>query len=119
MSENAALRSHLRQLFQREGKVVSKLVKGKDEEGEKFRDYFKYEELVKRIPSHRFLAIMRGENEGFLRVSIAPSSDTATQLLERFFVKGETGSSDQVELPRKMLTSACFNHHWKQNFVSS
>ena len=101
MSENAAIRSRLRQLFQREGKVVSKLVKGKDEEGEKFRDYFKYEELVKRIPSHRFLAIMRGENEGFLRVGIAPPSESAIQLLERFFVKGDIGSSDQVRLAAK------------------
>ncbi|MGB0917401.1 MAG: Tex-like N-terminal domain-containing protein, partial [Flavobacteriales bacterium] len=101
MSENAALRARLRQLFHREAKVVSKMVKGKEEEGEKFRDYFKYEELVKRIPSHRFLAIMRGEKEGFLRVGIAPTSEPATQLLERFFVKGETGSSDEVRLAAK------------------
>jgi uncharacterized protein len=101
MSENAALRLRLRQLFQREAVVVSKLVKGKDEEGEKFRDYFKYDELVKRIPSHRYLAIMRGENEGFLRVGIAPPLESATQLLERFFVKGDTTSSDQVRLAAK------------------
>lgn len=101
MSENAALRARLRQMFHREAKVASKVIKGKDEEGEKFRDYFKYDELVKRIPSHRFLAIMRGEKEGFLRVGIAPPAESAIQVLERFFVKGETNSSDEVRLAAK------------------
>lgn len=101
MSENAALRSRLRQLFLREAMISSKMVKGKEEEGEKFRDYFKHEEQLKRIPSHRFLAIMRGEKEGFLRVNIAPNEDTAQQLMERFFVKGETASSDEVRTAGK------------------
>ena len=101
MSENAALRARLRQLFHREAQISSKMVKGKEEEGEKFRDYFKHAELVKRIPSHRFLAIMRGEKEGFLRVAIAPSEESALQLLQRFFVKGDNGSSDQVSIAAK------------------
>lgn len=101
MSENAALRARLRQLFHREAKISSKMVKGKEEEGEKFRDYFKHEELLKRIPSHRYLALMRGENEGVLRVSIAPAAENATQVLERFFVKADTLSSEQVKLAGK------------------
>ena len=101
MSENAALRALLRQVFHREAMISSKMVKGKEAAGEKFRDYFKYEEPVKRIPSHRFLAIMRGEKEGFLRVGIAPAPESASQLLERFFVKGEAGSSDEVRLAAK------------------
>jgi uncharacterized protein len=101
MSENAALRARLRQVFHREAMISSKMVKGKEETGEKFRDYFKHEEAVKRIPSHRFLAIMRGEKEGFLRVGIAPAVDSALPLLERFFVKGQTGSSDEVLLAAK------------------
>ena len=96
MSENAALRARLRQLFHREAAISSKMVKGKEQQGEKFRDYFKHEELMKRIPSHRFLAIMRGEKEGFLRVGIAPPEENARQVLERFFVKGTTASSDEV-----------------------
>ena len=96
MSENAALRSRLRQLFLREAIISSKLVRGKEELGEKFRYYFKHEELLKRIPSHRFLAIMRGEKEGFLRVNISPTEESAQHLMERFFVKGNTASSDQV-----------------------
>lgn len=101
MSENAALRARLRQLFHREATISSKMVKGKEQEGEKFRDYFKYEEPIKRIPSHRFLAVMRGEKEGFLRVGIAPAEENALQVLERFFVKGNTGSSEEVRLAAK------------------
>lgn len=101
MNENAALRSRLRQLFLREATISSKMVKGKEEEGEKFRDYFKHEEQLKRIPSHRYLAIMRGEKEGFLRVNIAPNEEQALQLMERFFVKGQTASSDEVRTAAK------------------
>lgn len=96
MNENAALRSRLRKLFLNDAKISSKGVKGKEEQGEKFRDYFKHEEFLKRVPSHRFLAMMRGEKEGFLRVSIAPAKESALQILERFFVKGQTASSDEV-----------------------
>ncbi len=101
MSENAALRSRLRQLFQREATISSKMVKGKEEEGEKFRDYFKHEEPLKRVPSHRFLAMLRGEKEGFLRVGISPTEENALQVLERFFVKGTTASSDEVRAAAK------------------
>ena len=101
MSENAVVRSRLRQLFQREATIVSKMVKGKEEAGEKFRDYFKHEEPLKRVPSHRFLAMLRGEKEGFLRVGICPSEENALQLLERFFVKGTTASSDEVRMAAK------------------
>ncbi len=101
MSENAVVRSRLRQLFQREATIVSKMVKGKEEAGEKFRDYFKHEEPLKRVPSHRFLAMLRGEKEGFLRVGISPSEENALQLLERFFVKGTTASSDEVRMAAK------------------
>ncbi|MBP9152497.1 MAG: RNA-binding transcriptional accessory protein [Flavobacteriales bacterium] len=101
MSENASVRSRLRQLFQREATIVSKMVKGKEEEGEKFRDYFKHEEPLKRVPSHRFLAMLRGEKEGFLRVGISPTEENALQVLERFFVKGTTASSDEVRTAAK------------------
>ena len=89
MNENAALRSALRKMFLREAVLTSKLIKGKDEEGEKFKDYFKFEERIGRMPSHRILAVLRGENEGILRVGLAPDSDNATGLLHRFFVKGK------------------------------
>ena len=98
MNENAALRSALRKMFMREAVLTSKLIKGKDEEGEKFKDYFKFEERIRRMPSHRILAVLRGENEGILRVGVAPDSDNATGLLHRFFVKGNNESSELVEL---------------------
>ena len=101
MSESAALRSRLRQLFLREATIISKMAKGKEQDGEKFRDYFKHEEPLKRVPSHRFLAMMRGENEGFLKVGIAPTEEGALQTLERFFVNGTTASSDQVRTAAK------------------
>jgi uncharacterized protein len=98
MNENAALRSALRKLFMREAELTSKLIKGKDEEGEKFKDYFKFDERIERMPSHRFLAVLRGENEGILRVGVAPDSENAVGLLQRFFIKGDNESSAQVEL---------------------
>jgi uncharacterized protein len=101
MNENAALRARLRQLFLREGTISSKMVKGKELDGEKFRDYFKHEEPLRRVPSHRFLAMMRGEKEGFLKVGIAPTEEGALQTLERFFVKGNTASSDHVRTAAK------------------
>lgn len=98
MNENAALRSAIRKLFMREAVITSKLIKGKDEEGEKFKDYFKFDERIGRMPSHRLLAVLRGENEGILRVGVAPDSENAIGLLHRFFVKGNNESSAQVEL---------------------
>ena len=98
MNENAALRSALRKMFLREAVLTSKIIKGKEEEGEKFKDYFKFDERIGRMPSHRLLAVLRGENEGILRVGVAPDSDNAIGLLHRFFVKGDNESSAQVEL---------------------
>ncbi|MFC2175568.1 Tex family protein [Bacteroidota bacterium] len=101
MNENAALRGQLRRLFNREAVVSSKMVKGKEEEGEKFQNYFKHNELLKHIPSHRFLAILRGEKEGFLRVGIAPETEAAQTLIERFFIKKAHAGSEQVRLAAK------------------
>lgn len=101
MNENAALRARLRQLFLREATISSKMAKGKEQDGEKFRDYFKHEEPLRRVPSHRFLAMMRGEKEGFLKVGIAPTEEGALQTLERSFIRGNTESSDQVRTAAK------------------
>jgi len=72
VSERQAIRQKIRSLFWREGSLKSKMVKGKEEEGEKFKDYFSFEEPIKRVKSHRFLAVYRGQKEGVLRVSIEP-----------------------------------------------
>jgi protein Tex len=97
VNENPAARNSIRRLFERDALIKSKLVKGKEEEAEKFRDYFTYEERLNRIPSHRLLAIRRGEAEGFLKVDISPSEERALENLNRIFVKGISEASQVVE----------------------
>lgn len=69
-AESAGLLASLRQRFNHEGEIVAKVVSGKEEEGIKFTDYFDHRELIKNIPSHRALAILRGNNEGVLSVAV-------------------------------------------------
>ena len=84
INEDAVLRNMLRSLFEREALIVSKAPKAKQtEEAQKYRDYFDYSELLNRCPSHRFLAVMRGENEGFLKSGIEPPEDRTLDLLEK------------------------------------
>ena len=114
INETAALRSRLRSLFARKGVVQSKLVKGKTEEAAKYRDYFDFSEPVYKVPSHRFLAIMRAEKEGFLTVKAQPESDEAIELIERFFVKGTDACAQVVkrackEAYKRLLCSSLEN----------
>lgn len=69
-SEDASLIERLRQALRQDGRVVSRLVGGKEQEGAKFRDYFEYDEPLKNVPSHRALAILRGRNEGILSIAL-------------------------------------------------
>ncbi|MFV0332058.1 MAG: Tex family protein [Dysgonomonas sp.] len=89
INEDEYARNAIRNLFQREAVITSKLVKGKEEEGDKYRDYFDFSEKLSKVPSHRILAIRRGESEGFLRVNIAPDEDTALERLDKRFLKGD------------------------------
>ncbi len=100
ISDDAGARAALRKLFQEEGVVSSKALMGKDKEPEaqKFRDYFEWTEPVKSIPSHRLLAIRRGEKEGFLMMRITPPEDKAIANLERMFVKTFSECGKQVRL---------------------
>lgn len=101
ISESEAARNRTRRLIEREAYICSKVVKGKEEEGEKYVDYFNYSELLKRCPSHRMLAIRRGEAEGILKVGLKIEESQALENLERIFVKGENESSRQVRLAVK------------------
>ncbi len=101
INENQRARNKIRKLFSEKAMVKSKVVKAKEEEGIKYKDYFNYEERLKKCPSHRLLAIRRGEKEGFLRVSIAPPQDCALISLEKIFIKGNNESSEQVRLAIK------------------
>ena len=96
VSENDRARNTVRRSFDRMAVVKAKVVKGKEEEGEKFADYFDYSEPLRRIPSHRMLAIRRGEAEGILKVAIEIPEEETIESLERIFVKGHNESAEQV-----------------------
>jgi uncharacterized protein len=101
ISENERARNIVRRGFDLGAVITSKVVKGKEEDAAKYRDYFDWNEPLKKCPSHRLLAMRRGENEGFLRVSISPDEERILENLDRFFVKGNTQSSEQVFLAVK------------------
>lgn len=99
VNEDEQARNIVRMQFARNAVITSRLVKGKDEEAVKYRDYFDFSEPLKRCSSHRLLAIRRGESEGFLKVSIAPADDEeATMRLERRFVHARNECARQVSM---------------------
>lgn len=89
VNEDEYARNTIRNLFQREAVITSKVVKGKEEEGDKYREYFDFSEKLSKASSHRILAIRRGEAEGFLQVNIAPDEDAALERLDKRFLKGD------------------------------
>ncbi len=97
VSEDQRARERMRGLFWAKGIMRSKVIKGKEEEGIKYKDYYEWEEPVSKAPSHRVLAIRRGESEGFLTFRITPSEDEALGILEAFFVKGSGPASEEVK----------------------
>lgn len=96
INENAELRDKMRKLFSNTAVLTSKVIEGKEEEGAKYKDYFDFSEEISAIPSHRLLAILRGESEGFLYATIAPAEEDATEILDKQFVTGNNASSEQV-----------------------
>lgn len=101
ISEDADARQRIRNLFEREAIIQATVKKGKEIEGVKFKDYFNFAEPLRRVPSHRLLALRRGETEGFLAVSIGPDEGAAIERLERQFIAsyaGTSGCKEQVSL---------------------
>ena len=99
VSENAQARNRIRNIFRRSAQLSSKVVKNKEEEADKYESWFDWKENALRAPSHRILALFRGEEEGMLRVHVMPESDdSALEALERQFVSGRYESSEQVRL---------------------
>ena len=97
ISEDIAARNKVRNIFRRTAMLSSKVVKAKEEEAGKFQSWFDWKENAMRAPSHRILAMFRGESEGMLRVKISPDDDEATiEALERQFVRGNYESCEQV-----------------------
>ena len=95
VSEDERARGQVRNLFSRTAIITSKVVKGKEEEGQKFRDYFDFSESLKRCSSHRLLALRRGEAEGILKVSISPDDDECRERLERMYLFKVDNSSTE------------------------
>lgn len=99
VSENAQARTKVRNLFRRSAQLSSRVVKNKEDEGGKFESWFDWSENAMKAPSHRILAMFRGEEEGVLRVHVQPDDDQpAYDALERQFVSGRYDSSEQVRL---------------------
>ena len=98
INEDLKAREVVRREFQHAAVISSRVVKGKEEEAAKYRDYFDFSEPLKRCPSHRLLAMRRAEKEGFLKISVAPEAEPVVERLSRTFVKGRGASSEQVQL---------------------
>jgi uncharacterized protein len=96
INENTSSRIRIRTLFQRKAVLQSKLVKGKETEGEKYKDYFDFSEPLYKCASHRFLALYRADREGILSIKAQPNQEEALELLERYFVKSNDESGQFV-----------------------
>jgi Transcriptional accessory protein len=111
ISEDEASRKKMRYLYDKEAVIYSKVVKGKETEGIKFSDYYEWSEPLKKCPSHRLLAMRRGEEEGFLKLSIEPDEHNAIDLLNGLFIKSKNESSSLVE--------GAIKESWKRLLSSS
>ncbi len=101
INEDERARTRIRGLFQRKGMIVTKVLKGKEEEGAKYRDYFHWEESLAKAPSHRVLAMRRAEKEKIISMGIEPEESQALETLNRLFLKGYGPMAEQVEMAIK------------------
>ena len=103
INERTDIRNNIRHQLERFGTISSKVIKTKidAEKAQKFKDYFDWQESLKRIPSHRFLAILRAENEGFIRVKIAIDAESALQKMEDRIVRSQNDCAAQIQLAIK------------------
>ncbi len=111
VSDEANARAKLRDLYWNEGVIKSKVMSDKQEAGAKFKDYFDWSEPIGKIPSHRLLAIRRGETEGFLMMRISPPEESVLPMLEPLFVTSKGPAAEQVRLAvqdayKRLLASA-------------
>ncbi len=98
INESADIRQRMRNLFMREALICSRVVKGKEIEGNKYESYYEWSEALHKTPSHRLLAMFRGENEGYLRVSAEPDPEKALEILERQLVRSRNSCGVQVQM---------------------
>jgi len=98
INEDNKVRDKLRYLFSKNAMLSSKVIKSKKEDARTYEDYFEYSQSLKKCPSHRLLAIRRGEKQGFLRVSIDIDVELAHSNIERFILRNQTESAKQIKL---------------------
>lgn len=98
ISEDEATRKEMRRLWLKRAEIESVVVKAKESDAAKYKDYFDWAEPIASIPSHRILALLRGEAEGFLKVKVAIPEEDAMQILERRFVRGKGAVWEQCRL---------------------
>jgi protein Tex len=98
INENKEARTKIRSLFLNTALISSKVITGKETEGIKYKDYFDWKEPIKKVPSHRLLAMRRGEKEGFLMLDILPEASEATEILNKQFILNNTEAAKQVGL---------------------
>lgn len=101
INEDKKARDRIRRHFEKGAIIASRVVKGKEKEADKYRDYFEWSEKLSQCPSHRLLAMRRGEDEGFLRVAIAPEEERALQDLDEMCIIGYGEAVNQVRLALK------------------
>lgn len=103
INENMYVRKNLRRLFQRKALITSKVVKAKQEEedAKKFSQYFEWEENLSRTPSHRLLAMLRAESEGYVKTNVAIDKDEAIEFIENAIIKSNNESAEQIALAIK------------------
>jgi protein Tex len=111
INEDEKARRQLRLLFEKEAVIYSKVIKGKEAEGIKYSDYYDWSEPLRKCPSHRLLAMRRGEDEGFLRLAVEPLEDNALDILDAIFIKGRNRSSE--------IVSNSVKDSWKRLLSSS
>jgi uncharacterized protein len=98
INEDAEARAKMRKLYLDKAQFLCKVITGQEEPGAKFKDYFDWSEPAAAAPSHRVLAMRRGEKEGFLLLRVQPPQEDAGELLERQFVQNDTAAAEQVRL---------------------
>ncbi len=111
VNENEQARARMREFFQAKAVFQAKVLAGKEEEGNRYRDYFAWEEPAMKAPSHRILAMRRGEKEEFLTLRVVPPEAEAIALLDAMFVKGNSPAAGEVRLAvedsyRRLLANA-------------
>ncbi|MCY1662155.1 Tex family protein [Chryseobacterium sp. SL1] len=103
INENMYVRKNLRRLFQRKAVITSKVVKAKkdEEDAQKFSQYFEWEENLNRTPSHRLLAMLRAESEGFVKTNVGIDKEEAIEFIEKAVIKSNNETSEQISLAIK------------------